>query len=112
MLTKFAKITVVDRLKKWENVARGISFVIILTYLPYFLENIGISFWLIGLCIFAVIYCLFFILSKIECLQKSVSNKVGWLTYIMVFIIIMVLYYKIGSVLAHDGSMRVSAAFF
>ncbi|MFF2290999.1 hypothetical protein [Peribacillus butanolivorans] len=79
-------------MKKWENVTRGISFVIVLTLLPPYLEKIGISFWLIGLCIFAVVYCVFFIVSKIEFLQKSVSNKVGWLTFIAVSIIITVLF--------------------
>ncbi|MCK2000778.1 hypothetical protein MZM54_05170 [[Brevibacterium] frigoritolerans] len=75
-------------MNKWENVARGISMVIVLTFLPPYLEKIGISFWLIMLCIFAMIYCVFCILSKIEFLQKSVSNKVGWLTFTATSIII------------------------
>jgi hypothetical protein len=79
-------------LKKWENVARGISMVCILTFLPSYLEKIGISFWLIGLCIFAAVYCVFFILSKIEFLQKSVSNKAGWLIFLAASIIITVLF--------------------
>ncbi|MBT2650153.1 hypothetical protein J7E52_26260 [Bacillus sp. ISL-34] len=79
-------------MKKWENVARGISMVIVLTFLPPYLEKIGISFWIILLCIFAMVYGVFYILSKIEFLQKSVSNKVGWLTFIATSIIITALF--------------------
>lgn len=77
---------------KWENVARGISILLVLNTLPPYLEKIGISFWEVGLGIFAVVYSVFFILSKIEILQKSVTNKVGWLTFTGAFIIITVLF--------------------
>jgi len=79
-------------MKKWENVARGISMVIVLTFLPPYLEKIGISFWIILLCIFAMVYGVFYILSKIKFLQKSVSNKGGWLTFIAASIIITALF--------------------
>lgn len=72
--------------------SEGISMVIVLTFLPPYLEKIGISFWLILLCIFAMVYVVFYILSKIEYLQKSVSNKVGWLTFTVTSIIITVLF--------------------
>lgn len=71
---------------KWENVALGSSIFIVLTFLPPYLDIIGISFWLKTVCIVAVLFSVLFIVSKIKFLQKSVTKKVGWLTLISVFI--------------------------
>ncbi|MFE4705687.1 hypothetical protein [Peribacillus simplex] len=80
-------------MKKWENVAFGSSIFIVLTFLPPYLDKIGISIWLKSVCIFTVLFLfgVLFIVSKIKFLQKSVTRKVGWSTLITVFIFLAVL---------------------
>ncbi|CAH0251508.1 hypothetical protein SRABI96_03190 [Peribacillus sp. Bi96] len=73
-------------MKKWENVAFGSSIFIVLTFLPPYLDIMGISFWLKSVCIIAVLFGALFIVSKINFLQKQVTKKVGWLTMISIFI--------------------------
>ncbi|WP_142292180.1 hypothetical protein [Bacillus sp. OV166] len=75
-------------MKKWENVARGISFVLIFI----FLRKLGESFWLETLYAIILFFGVSFILSKIQFLQKQVTNKIGWLTLIASFIFIEVLF--------------------
>ncbi|TVX77817.1 hypothetical protein FQP34_22045 [Peribacillus simplex] len=76
---------------KWENVAWGSSIFIVLTFIPPYLDKIGISFWLKAVCAFAVLFSVIFIVSKIKFLQKSVTKKVGWLSLILVFIFVSIL---------------------
>jgi hypothetical protein len=76
---------------KWENVAWGSSIFIVLTFLPPYLDIIGISFWLKSVCIIAVLFSVIFIVSKIKFLQKSVTKKVGWLSLFSVFILVVIL---------------------
>ncbi|PFK69362.1 hypothetical protein COJ21_22485 [Priestia megaterium] len=78
---------------KWENVARGILIVIILTFLPPFLDKLGTSFWFKWLSIIVMLFGGMYILSKIKILQIQVTKKVGWLTLIAAFIIITVIFY-------------------
>ncbi|MEB2494652.1 hypothetical protein P4576_08555 [Peribacillus frigoritolerans] len=78
-------------MKKWENVAFGSSIFIVLTFLPPYLDTIGISFLLKSVCIIAVLFGVLFILSKINFLQKSVTKKVGWFTLITVFTFVSIL---------------------
>jgi hypothetical protein len=78
---------------RWENVARGILIVIILTFLPPFLDRLGTSFWFKSLSIIVVLFGGMYILSKIKTLQIQVTNKVGWLTLIAAFISITVIFY-------------------
>ncbi|HWO75877.1 MAG TPA: hypothetical protein VNM69_08225 [Bacillus sp. (in: firmicutes)] len=75
-------------MKKWADVASGISIVIVLTFLSSYLEKMRTPFWFQSLCVFAAIICALFIVSKIKFLHKSVSNKVGWLVYTAGFLII------------------------
>ncbi|MGF6950349.1 hypothetical protein QF028_002854 [Neobacillus sp. B4I6] len=78
-------------MKKWENVARGISFTFIIISLNH-LGKIGTSFWLSTLYSIILFFGVSFILSKIQFLQKPVTNKIGWLTLIASFIFIEVLF--------------------
>ena len=78
-------------MKKWENVGWGLSIFIVLTFLPPYLDKIGISLWLKSVYIFVVIIGFLFIVSKIKFLQKEVSNKVGWITLGAGLIIITIL---------------------
>ncbi|SIS14533.1 hypothetical protein SAMN05878482_12115 [Peribacillus simplex] len=75
---------------KWENIAFGSSIFIVLTFLPPYLDIIGISFWLKAVCIIAVLFSVLFIVSKIKLLQRSVTKKVGWLSLISVFILVVI----------------------
>jgi hypothetical protein len=79
-------------MKKWENVVRGISFVLITIFLNH-LNKIGTSFWISTLYAFILFMGISFILSKVKFLQKPVKNKTGWLTLIGSFIFIEVLFW-------------------
>jgi len=76
---------------KWGNVVRGVLIAFILTFLPPFLDRLGILFWLKWLTIIVMLFGGMYILSKIKILRIQVTNKVGWLTLIVVFIIITVI---------------------
>ncbi|MGF6949041.1 hypothetical protein QF028_001546 [Neobacillus sp. B4I6] len=76
-------------MKKWENVARGILFMFIAIFVRH-LDTIGNSFWLNSLYAIILFFGVSFMLSKIKFLQKSVTNKMAWLTLIATFIIIEV----------------------
>ena len=78
---------------KWENVVRGMLIAFILTFLPPFLDRFGILFWFKWLTIIVVLFGGIYILSKIKVLQRQVTNKVVWLTLIVVFIITTVIFY-------------------
>lgn len=79
---------------KWENVARGISFVFIFIFL-HKLDEIGTPFWLNSLYGIILFFGVPFILSKINFLQTPVTNNIGWITFIVSFSIIEVLFYFI-----------------
>jgi uncharacterized membrane protein YhdT len=69
-------------MKKWENVGRGLTICIVLTFLSSYLDKVGFPLWLKYVCIIFVLFGVFIILSKIKILQKEVSNKVAVLTLI------------------------------
>ncbi|MFI8496579.1 hypothetical protein ACIGC1_27720 [Peribacillus butanolivorans] len=76
---------------KWVDVALSSSIIIVLTFLPPYLDRIGFSFWLKTVCGTAVLFSVFIVLPKIKFLQKSVTKKVGWFISISVLIFVLIL---------------------
>ncbi|WP_142323944.1 hypothetical protein [Bacillus sp. AFS017274] len=91
MATELRNHKAVKKLK-WVDVALSSSIIIVLTFLPPYLDRIGFSFWLKTVCGTAVLFSVIFIvLPKIKFLQKSVTKKVGWLILISVLIFVLTL---------------------